>query len=536
MGAFGVKRVEMQKLGEKLADAGVVERPKKTTFADGTMATTEAYLYYKERCRDRGMDHISKLMFKWHLKHGQYLRASMAPNPFGKFPSKIYAISKEAVTEFVEELAQREDALSHHQKATPKATPQPTKVKVPSPPAPKPLPTADSKELMNATEAYEYLCKKATHRGTSINRTLFGFYLAYELIDSVFVGRARQVEKSSVDAFLELCPTGLYKKHIDYVVKPALEEGDLTMAEAYAYYKTQDKAPVALNSFRALAAAGIIVAIREKNKTSSPTLGFTKAEVDFFVRMRARIAAKNADAPAHKSFKTKTANREENEALDDFYSDAYEMFPKEEPPKEVAVAPLSLEGQREWVSIRDAYHYYCERVDQPLSEKWFAEKCYKSEPFESRCDVDKRRSNPSGKKYMVNLDSVDAFLQSKPETKPSQKSYPVDKAYHKFRASMPAGMTLIQFKRLIRNKDIKSFTRDGVARVRQADVVEYFSAHEKAPRVEKQEAVSIETESTEEEATGPIVTLSMSKFPTKEGLAAAVQALAEQGIRVHIEP
>ena len=32
---------------------------------------------------------------------------------------------------------------------------------------------------------------------------MFGFYLAYELIDSTFLGRARQVDKESIDAFLE---------------------------------------------------------------------------------------------------------------------------------------------------------------------------------------------------------------------------------------------------------------------------------------------------------------------------------------------
>jgi len=618
----------MQKLGDKLADAGIVERPKKTTFADGTMATTEAYLYYKERCQDRGMDVISKMMFKWHLKHGQYLQAGMAPNPFGRFPARIYAISKDAVKEFVVELAERETNLTlQRQGKNGNAVRRTTKDKVKASP---PLSPESDDLLMNSTEAFKYLCKKATHKGSALNKTLFGFYLAYELIDSVFVGRSRQVEKSSLDAFLELCPTGLYKKHIDYVVKPALEDDDLTMTEAYAYYKTLDAAPVAMNSFRSLTAAGVIVAIRAENKPSSKTLGFTKSEIVFFARMRARIAKKNADVPTTKGFKTKVENgtqrprrkvtQTDTDSLDSGLQGtqaqgealvATQAAAIKKRKEETAEEPV---GEREWVSIREAYHYYCERVDQPHGEKWFAGKCYKNDPIESRCDVDKRPSNPSGKKYMVNLDSVDVYLQSKPETKPSQKSYPLDKAYHKFRDVMSAGLSLIQFKRLVRNNILKSFVRDGVARVRQADVAAYFQGQEEidksrnillaagydyycskcsdpvakahflrwvyegvieGTKVEKTWHITMssiddfltvypsgrtrtnknsrvasgalepkdvsspeatETKPTESEATGPLVTLSMSKFPTKEGLAAAVQALADQGIRVHIEP
>jgi hypothetical protein len=490
----------MQKLGEKLAEAGIVAHPKRTTFEDGFMSTTEAYLYYKSKVQDRGMSFISKMMFKWHLKHGQYLKAQMRPNPFGKYPSRIYAIDPDEIIEFVEELVKREDTLtlqrqgsvirrtttervksstkSKPTEAVVDPTPEPETVhsqpetppippKKVAPPAPPPAPPPGSADdpMMNATQAFKYLCKKATHKGDSLNKTLFGFYLAYELIDSVFVGKSRQVEQSSLDAFLELCPTGLYKKHIDYVVKPKLASDDLDMKAAYAHYCSIDPNPVTISTFRSLTAAGIIVAIRAENTSNSKTLGYTSAEVEFFGRMRVRIAKKNANIPSTKGYQTKKLNGTQRK-------DA-KKAPIKEPVVEAVEAAEEATG-REWVKVRDAYHYYVERVDQPMSEKWFAKKCYTNDPFESRCDVVDGPSNLTGKRYMVNLDSVDAFLQSNKETKPNQKSYPLDKAYHKFRGNMPAGLSLIQFKRLVRNNILKSFIRDGVARVRQGDVIAYF--------------------------------------------------------------
>jgi hypothetical protein len=347
-----------------------------------------------------------------------------------------------------------------------------------------------------------------------------------------------------------------------------------------------------------LAAAGIVVAIRAENTSTSNTLGFTKDEVEFFARMRIRITKKNADIPSTKGFQTKKRNG------------SVRKDAKKTPIEEPVVEP---EG-REWVSIRDAYRYYCERVDQPFSEKHFANKCYKSDPFESRCDVDVRPSNPSGKKYMVNLDSVDAWLQSNVATKPSQKSYPLDKAYHKFRGDMPPGLSLIQFKRLVRNNIIKSFIRDGVTRVRQADVASYFQGQEEndksrdivlaagydyycskcndpvakahflrwvyagtiegskdnggwtttmkfiddflveypsgRTRSNKNSRVAsqiLETpeptpepetvaEPTETKSKDATITVSMSKFATPQELTAALQTLTDQGFKVQIEP
>ena len=658
----------MQKLGDKLVEAGIAKPPRKTTFNDGRMATTEAYLYYKERCRDRGMDYISKMMFKWHLKHGQYLKAELAPNPFGRYPARIYAISMEAVLNFVEELAQREDQLTLQRQGnvlrrTTKERVQNSAVPEPKPPDSEPIPPPTAPEsqetttesdyepeaplpvswepttpltpgangsLMDSAQAFEYLCKKAGRKQV-LNRTMFGFYLAYELIDSTFDGRARQVDRESIDAFLELCPTGLYKRHIDYVVKSKLDGDDMTMADAYAYYATLDPNPITMNSFRALVAAGIVVAIRAENKSSSPTLGFTKTEIEYFANLRKRIAEKNADQPTTKAFKKKQENGTQRQPR---FAD-----PTPEPPPSLegekadlahmakileeadSVGPEKVE--REWVSIKDAYRYYAERVDQPHGEKWFAGKCYKNDPFEAVCHEDNRPGNPTGKKYLVNLDSVDTYLESNAATRVTNLSFPLDKAYHKFRALMPAGLSLIQFKRLVRNNVIKSFIREGVTRVRHGDIGRYFQGQEDQGQEELDKSTKIPMTSgydyycskatdpvsrahffrwvaegriaggkkkgefwyismididdflvefpagrkrsnknsranqNDVEAAkptppvskapkptpknggnsdGPYVTLSMSKFPTKEGLAVAIEQLQAQGFRVEIEP
>ena len=677
IGLVGVKRIEMHKLGDKLVEAGIAKPPRRTTFSDGRMATTEAYLYYKERCRDRGMDFISKMMFKWHLKHGQYLQSELCPNPFGRYPARIYAISMEAILNFVEELAQREDTLTLQRQGNVVRRTTKDRVKGSSPPTPPPEPeskppasetispptepepqesmteTSDEAETvveappsappassppssndgtLDSSEAFEYLCKKAGHK-QALNRTMFGFYLAYDLIDSVFEGRSRRVDPESLDAFVELFPSGLYKQHIDYVVRDKLEKGDLTMGEAYDYYATLDPNPVTRNSFRSLVAAGIVVAIRAENKPSSPTLGFTKEEIEYFAKLRKRIAENNANVPTTKGFKTKLANgtqrlrrkvtQSDTDSLDSglqgtqaqgdalVATQAAAIKQRQEAEEGAEASPT----EREWISIKEAYRYYAERVDEPHGEKWFAGKCYKGDPFEAVCTKDVRPGNPTGKKYLVNLDSVDTYLESNADTRATNLSFPLDKAYHKFRDIMPAGLSLIQFKRLVRNSVIKSFIRDGVARVRYGDVGSYFQGREeldkakriplsagydyycskasdpvssahffrwvaegfiaagkkisghwhitmeaiddfltdypsgrkrsnKNSRANQNDAEAAKSKPPESKAKskakdkgdGPYVTLSMNKFPTKEGLAAAVEALQTQGIRVEIEP
>jgi len=662
----------MQKLGDKLVEAGIAKPPQKTTFSDGRMATTEAYLYYKERCRDRGMNYISKMMFKWHLKHGQYLKAELAPNPFGRYPARIYAISMEAVLNFVEELAQREDQLTLQRQGnvirrTTKERVQNSDAPELKPPDSEPIPPPTASEpqetttetsdhapleaplpaswepntsftpgangsLMDSAQAFEYLCKKST-APMALNRTMFGFYLAYELIDSTFDGRARQVDKESLDAFLELCPTGCYKQHIDYVVKPALEGDDMTMVTAYDYYATLDPNPITMSSFRALVAAGILVAIRAENKSLSPTLGFTKTEIEYFANLRKRIAEKNAAQPTTKAFKTKQENGTQRQprsadptpeppSLEGERADLAHMAKilEEDVAAFEAMSAEPEKEEREWVSIKDAYRYYANRVDQPHGEKWFAGKCYKSDPFEAVCHEDKRPGNPTGKKYLVNLDSVDTYLESNADTRATNLSFPLDKAYHKFSSLMPAGLSLIQFKRLVRNNVIKSFIREGVTRVRHGDIEAYFQVQEEVDKstkipmtagydyycskasdpvsrahffrwvvegrikggkkkgefwyIEMRDIDNFLTEfpagrkrsnknsranQSDVEAAkptppptvsktpkptpkkdvnsdGPYVTLSMSKFPTKEGLAVTIERLQAQGFRVEIEP
>jgi hypothetical protein len=584
----------MQKLGDKLAQAGVVKPERKTTFPDGRMATSEAYLYYKARCRERTLPHITKMMFKWHLKHGQYLRSELVPNPFGRFPSRIYAIEKEAVRDFIDELERR--AAS-----TVRQNPDGSVVKKPTIQAKKePVSTPT---LMSSDEAFEYLKKKAT-KGDQLNRTMFGFYLAYELIDSTFEGRRRVVEQDSLEAFLDLFPTGLYKEHIEYVVKPKLEKGDLTMQEAYEHYKKIDPSPITINSWRALTAAGIVVAVRAENSPSSPTLGFTKKEVEFFARMRIRIAKKNKNAPATKAHKTKVERGTVRPRRKTKLSQIVEKV-KEKPINAETQEKLKTLQQkprktgRDWKSIKEAYLYYSERLDEPKSESWFRQQCYKGEVFESKKIKDTRPNSFHDMRYLVDLDSIDTYLESNPSTCAKNLSFPLEKAYHKFRDLMPPGLTMIQFKRLVRNKLIKSFVREGTVRVRYGDVAVYFEGQESINKQRPMDLTSaydyycskatdpvakphfarwiyngsleggfkqddswvilmesIDTflanwptgrkrtnknsraskDENPTKAQQATVTVSMSKFATAEDLRAAIEALTNQGFTVEVEP
>jgi hypothetical protein len=583
----------MQKLGDKLAEAGVVKPERKTTFPDGRMATSEAYLYYKARCRDRTLPHITKMMFKWHLKHGQYLRAELVPNPFGRFPSRIYAIEKEAIKDFIDELENRAASVRQNPDGT--VLKKPVKAPVKKPPV-------KANPLMTSDEAVAYLKKKGT-KGDQLNRTMVGLYLAYELIDSTFEGKRRVIEQDSLDAFLDLFPTGLYKEHIEYVVKPKLEEGDLTMQEAYEHYKAMDPSPVAINSFRALTAAGIIVAIRAENSPDSLTLGFTKKEVEFFARMRVRIAGKKAQGVKTTPAKVPKTTPRRKTKLSQIVEKVKEkpLDPKlQEGLKKLQKKPRKT--GREWKSIKEAYLYYSERLDEPKSESWFRQQCYKGEVFAAKRVKDDRPNSLHDMRYLVDPDSIDTYLESNPSTCAKNLSFPLEKAYHKFRDLMPPGLTMIQFKRLVRNKVIKSFVREGTVRVRYGDVATYFEGQEVIDKQQPMELTSAydyycskatdpvskphfarwiyngsleggfkqddswvismesidkfladwptgrkrtnknsraskdEQPKTASSKSRGTVTVSMSKFASADDLRAAIEALSEQGFTVEVEP
>jgi hypothetical protein len=86
---------------------------------------------------------------------------------------------------------------------------------------------------------------------------------------------------------------------------------------------------------------------------------------------------------------------------------------------------------------------------------------------------------------------------------------------------------------LVRDNHIPSYTRDGVTRVRQGDVDEYFAVekllveHFAGPEVKTDAGTGTDAD---------VVVVSMSKFPTQEDLSAAITALKKQGLRVEIEP
>jgi len=69
------------------------------------MATKEAWKYCQALCSKLKMQAPTLRTFKWHLKHGNLIKATLVPNPFGGGgPDKVYALTVEAVDAFVNEL------------------------------------------------------------------------------------------------------------------------------------------------------------------------------------------------------------------------------------------------------------------------------------------------------------------------------------------------------------------------------------------------------------------------------------------------
>jgi hypothetical protein len=483
----------MLDMTDKSRDAGA-SPPRKTTFPDGRMATKEAWNFCQGLCKEREIRAPTLRTFKWHLKHGNSIKADLVPNPFGGAgPDKVYSISPEAVEAFVQELQTKGDgmhAVGDGVRVSVKP-PEPSAAPVPS------KPSSSDKEL-SSRAAFEYMVRKIG-RKCELNSTTFGFYLAYDLIPSRWDKKQRFVRQDDLDAFLELAPGGVYANHLDYDVAMSRSPGDLSLKDAYLYYKDVDPTPITLNSFRSLVASGLIPAIRTANDPKAPVVGFKKRDIDAFLATRQRIMEKNREAPATKGFLTRK-EREQKEPgvrsevrhlIDDALAKAMPHLgpppprvktdppitvtppppPKVEVPK--AVAPPVAKPR--WVVTKKAYAYYVERTKKPFTDSWFRDKVYRGDLFRTKTEKDERSNNPSGKKYLVDLNSVDEYLAQDPKTKPKpQKAWPIEKAYHKFRELIPPGLSLLQFKRLVNKGLIRSFTKSSVVHVKVDAVETYF--------------------------------------------------------------
>jgi len=358
--SFSVQTRSMQKFGEKLIQAGVIKPPQRTTFSDGRLSLTEAHIYYESLCRRAGAVPVTRSVFRWYVKQGSYIRADLVPNVFGPYPPKIWAITKEAVQDFIVELAKRdlaqktssiripEELRGSHPHALEvtdldldvrgKQVRQPTskaqqgvKVAVLNPsPIAVPHPQEIVKDVQRLTtsvgvgvrkrtalpqepemwgreEALQYLQKCGTHAQDMTSTTL-GLYFAYEVIDSVLTKHGRRTTKENLDTYLELFPTGVYAHHLSFDTREVWGKDDLTVDQAYAYYRSKDPQPLTDISFRVLLNVGILLGIRKEDSPQSKLLGVTRTEVDRFVKERMRLAeAKKShhNARAHKTLSSR---------------------------------------------------------------------------------------------------------------------------------------------------------------------------------------------------------------------------------------
>jgi len=482
----------MLNMGQKLAAAGVsgsqVQAQPKATFADGRMAAKDAWNYCTAVCGERGVQPPTLRTFKWHLRHGQLTDAAMRPNPFGGHPEKVAALTVAQVIRFADAWENDGDKM--------RVETQPKHAEVPPTTAPEkaraPVAAKSPVRELSSRLALAYVQSRVGPK-CELNSTTFGFYLAYDVIPSRWEGKQRMVNQEDLDAFLELAPTGVQADHMQYEVGLSLAPGQLSMREAYAYYASVDPNPVTLNTFRSLVATGVILAIRTANASKAPVIGFKKGEIDGFLARRHRIMEKNRESPSTKGFLT----RKEREATSSQTSvsapvaaaieEALDAAQKKlglkpetvakKAPKKVSKKAFSKAPEGRWAPIKEAYAYYQRTAVKPLTESWFRNKCYRTGLFGKRVIKDERPNNPTGKKYLIDLDTIDVHLSgdTTPKAKPQpQRAWPVEKAFHKFKELIPPGLSLLQFKRLVNNKIIRSFTRNTVVHVRLDAVEEYF--------------------------------------------------------------
>lgn len=481
----------MLDMSAKLEEAGItaVPRPSKTTFPDGRMATKEAWNYCQAICEKLKIRAPTLRTFKWHLKHGNLIKATLVANPFGGGgPDKVYSITTEAVEAFVEEIQKNPNDLHVVEQKPRKDIVRRTTKSAPT------SKDSDEREL-SQKEAFAYVHGKVRGR-TTLNSTTFELYLIYDVIPSRLEREQRFVQVGDLDAFLELAPDGVLANHIDHPVAAKREKGVLSVKEAYEYYNSIDPTPISMNSFRSLVAAGIITVIRTASNPKAPMVGFRKQDINAFLAARQRLQENHTKKPAkHQEDKPSVskvnvakvmaealekAKPELDKAAAKAEKKAKEKAREESSKKPPVEKPKTVEEKEpRFVPTKEAYAYYQERALRPFTDSWFRDKVYRSDLFRTKVEKDVRSNNPSGKKYLVDLNSVDEYVALDPKTKPRpQKAWPVEKAYHKFEHLIPPGLSLIQFKRLVNSGLIRSFLRKSVVHVRLDAVESYFQGLE----------------------------------------------------------
>lgn len=486
----------MLDMAEKLAEAGVAALPvpPKSTFSDGRLSAKEGLAYARALCVHRGVKPPNSRTFRWHLRQGA-LPSERRPDPAGKSGDPLYAVAPADVVAFVDRLEEKGGKMRVVDE--PQRGGSVVRRKAPRP------------DEMTKQEAFVYLHKAVGRKRCQLNSTTFGFYVAYGLIPSRWEGKQRMVSQAAIDAFLESAPDGIHANHVRYETAPRIGPGQLSPKDAYAYYASVDPAPVALNTFRSLVAAGIVQAVRMADDPKSPVVGFNKREIDAFLALRHRIVESNSERPATKSFLTRKQQEAESRAepgivkkvIEETLARAKPMLDKAQEAATRSGAPTEKKKKKptgspaksakkksakkvpegRWVPIKEAYAYYVQRCESPFTESWFQKKCYSSDVFGKRVVRDERPNNPTGKKYLIDLDTVDAHVAGAPVSKPRRspgKAWPIEKAYHKFRELIPPGLTLLQFKRLVNTGLIKSVIRNTVVQVRSDAVERYFAGLE----------------------------------------------------------
>lgn len=446
----------------------------KTTFSEGRMTAKEAWLYCRELCGLAGIDAPTLRTFKWYLQHADVIKSEMLPDPFGG-SLRVHAISSEAVAAFVKKLTEEGTSKLPSEKG-----PEPLTSPAPEP-EPKHEATKQTTQEFDRRTALEYLHRRVG-KGCELNSTTFGFYLAYDIIPSHFEKRERVVQQGDLDAFIELAPTGIYANHLSYETDFDSKQ-DLDMRDAYAYYADVDPAPIALNTFRSLVAAGIIRPIRTANDPKAPILGFKRQEIAVFLAVRQRMMEDTRDLPMTKGFLTRkvtetvtpkpegqgVVERVMQEVIERAEFELEAAKPQPEPsPRQAETpkpAPITEEQQQvpgRWATVTTAYEHYCKQFElvdkqrEPHSFSWFRAKVYEGKLFVSRFELDPQRSGAANKVYFVDLDSVDAYLVTvasnleKTMAKPSKKQLlPVALAYPYYTARCSDPLSKSQFSRLV---------------------------------------------------------------------------------------
>jgi hypothetical protein len=476
----------MQQIDE--TTRGVTE-PRKTVLPDGRLTTKEAWNLCVDLCKTREIKPPKLRIFKSCLKENR-IDSIMVPNPFGGAgPRKVYAVEAAAVKAFVAQM-EREGVLSVGSSGPVIRRRKTLTVENPQTP-----PAAQEDRELNTRDAYNYVVSKASE-GCVLNQTTFGFYLTYDLIPSRFEGRQRMVRVGDLDAYVELFPDGVYANHNYSTDRKDVE---FSMREAYVHYASVDPTPVSMNTFRSLVTAGIIRAVRGADDPSAPILGFSRQEISGFLALRQRIMEKNADTPAIKSFVTRKRQRafpevaklmqeavekarpqlEAAKKKDEEERRAKKAVDLEETAKPEIVEPDAA-PEVERVSLKEGYERYKEFLKEaggsPYSFSWFRQRASDGDVFDVEKSDDVHPGSPFGKKYMVSVESIEAYVRDHhDEQRPRVIPVAVETAYHKYRDVVPPGISLLQFKRMVKDGLIKSSRRNGTTKVTRVAVEEYFT-------------------------------------------------------------